>query len=135
VDFVRVVASSLMMAGIAMEIAGSSRPASGSEHLISHAYDRLAEKPSLHGLQVGAASYAVSHLQGDTYELLKKSIQDSGFLSFMEKHPLSRRDFIEAVKFAPSVKEDFYTVLSERGAIENLLAFIEKDELMRLMLA
>lgn len=134
-DFLRVVSSSLMMAGIAMEIAGSSRPASGSEHLISHAYDRLAEKPSLHGLQVGVASYAVSHLQGDTHQVLKQSIESSGFRAFMEKHPLSRRDFIEAAKFAPNVKEDFYTVLSERGAIENLLTFIEKDELMRMMLA
>jgi glycerol-1-phosphate dehydrogenase [NAD(P)+] len=134
-DFLRVMSSSLMMAGIAMEIAGSSRPASGSEHLISHAYDRLAEKPSLHGLQVGVASYAVSHLQGETHELLKRSIEESGFRAFVEKNPLSRRDFIEAAKFAPSVKEDFYTVLSERGAIENLLAFIEKDDLMRVMLA
>jgi hypothetical protein len=33
------------------------------------------------------------------------------------------------------VTEDFYTVLSERGAIENLLAFIGKDDLMRVMLA
>lgn len=133
-DFLRVIASSLLMAGIAMEIAGSSRPASGSEHLISHAYDRIAEKPSLHGLQVGVASYAVSHLQGETYELVKQSIQDSGFLAFMEKHPLNRRDFLEAVKFAPSVKEDFYTVLSERGAMERILEFIEQDDLMRKML-
>jgi glycerol-1-phosphate dehydrogenase [NAD(P)+] len=134
-EFQRVVASSLLMAGIAMEIAGSSRPASGSEHLISHAYDRIAAKPSLHGLQVGVASYAVSHVQGETFELVKKSIEDSGFLAFMEKHPLNRAEFIEAVKFAPNVKEDFYTILSERGAMEKLLAFIEQDELMRRMLA
>jgi len=134
-DFLRVVASSLLMAGIAMEIAGSSRPASGSEHLISHAYDRIAKKPSLHGLQVGAASYAVSHLQGETHEWVKASILDSGFHAFMEKNPLDRKDFIEAVKFAPSVKEDFYTVLSERGAMERILAFIEQDDLMRRMLA
>jgi hypothetical protein len=33
------------------------------------------------------------------------------------------------------VKEDFYTVLSERGAMEKLLTFVEKDEMMRVMLA
>jgi glycerol-1-phosphate dehydrogenase [NAD(P)+] len=134
-EFLRVVASSLLMAGIAMEIAGSSRPASGSEHLISHAYDRMAQKPSLHGLQVGVASYAVSHLQGETYEPVKQSILSSGFHAFMEKNPLSRKDFIEAVKFAPTVKEDFYTVLSERGAVERVLEFIEQDDLMKGMLA
>lgn len=134
-EFQRVVASSLLMAGIAMEIAGSSRPASGSEHLISHAYDRISAKPSLHGLQVGVASYAVSHVQGETFEPVRKSILDSGFLSFLEKNPLNRAEFIEAVKFAPNVKEDFYTILSERGAMEKLLAFIEQDELMQKMLA
>jgi glycerol-1-phosphate dehydrogenase [NAD(P)+] len=35
----RLLATALMLNGVAMEIAGSSRPASGSEHLISHALD------------------------------------------------------------------------------------------------
>jgi len=134
-EFLRIVASSLLMAGIAMEIAGSSRPASGGEHLISHAYDRIAQKPSLHGLQVGAASYAVSFLQGETHELVKQSILASGFHAFLEKNPLSQKDFIEAVKLAPSVKEDFYTVLSERDAMERILDFTEHDDLMKRMLA
>ena len=134
-DFQRVVASSLLMAGIAMEIAGSSRPASGSEHLISHAYDKLAAKPSLHGLQVGVASYAVSHVQGETFEPVRRSIEDSGFLAFLEQHPLCRAEFVEAIKFAPNVKEDFYTILSERGAMEKLLAFVDEDPWMKRMLA
>jgi len=37
-----VVTKALMSSGVAMSIAGSSRPASGAEHLFSHQLDRLA---------------------------------------------------------------------------------------------
>lgn len=134
-EYLRVIASSLLMSGVAMEIAQSSRPASGSEHLISHAYDRYSARPSLHGLQVGVASYAVSFLQAETHANLSACIEQSGFLEFMASHPLSKQDFQEAVKRAPAIKDDFYTVLSERDAIERLLEFTEQDPYMKRMLA
>jgi glycerol-1-phosphate dehydrogenase [NAD(P)+] len=47
----------LLFSGVAMTLAGSSAPASGGEHLISHFLDMreilTGEKPNLHGLQVG----------------------------------------------------------------------------------
>src|SRR5207253_5856234 len=64
-DGIRLLATVLMLNGIAMEICGSSRPASGSEHLISHALDAASARPRLHGLQVGVASYVASALQGE----------------------------------------------------------------------
>ncbi|NPV38709.1 MAG: iron-containing alcohol dehydrogenase family protein [Brevinematales bacterium] len=133
-DFLRVIATSLMMSGIAMEVARSSRPASGSEHLISHAYDKVAEKPSLHGLQVGVASYAVSLLQEKTEPLIRKAIEESGFLAFMRENPLSLETFREAVKLAPQMKENYYTILSEKGSVEKLLSFLEENEILRSML-
>jgi glycerol-1-phosphate dehydrogenase [NAD(P)+] len=133
-EFIRVVAGSLMMSGIAMEIAGSSRPASGSEHLISHAYDKIATKPSLHGLQVGVASYVVSYLQEETYETLKTIIQECGFAAYMSKHKLNKKDFMDAVKFAPNIKEHYYTILSEKDSIKKLIDFVEKDSLINQML-
>ncbi len=41
-DGMRLLGSALLLNGISMSICGSSRPASGSEHLISHALDRSA---------------------------------------------------------------------------------------------
>jgi glycerol-1-phosphate dehydrogenase [NAD(P)+] len=50
----------LLLSGFSMKIAGSSSPASGGEHLISHYWDMRAEErgrePGLHGAQVGVAS-------------------------------------------------------------------------------
>lgn len=55
--------------GVAMSIAGSSRPASGSEHLISHSLDFLTLKHDIkcnatHGEQVGVASIICMFLHG-----------------------------------------------------------------------
>jgi glycerol-1-phosphate dehydrogenase [NAD(P)+] len=61
--FLQLVCGALVMSGVSMEVAGSSRPASGSEHLISHAYDRLAARPRMHGEQVGVATIATTWLQ------------------------------------------------------------------------
>ena len=134
IEFVGIIATSLLMTGIAMIIAGSSRPASGAEHLISHAYDKVAVKPSLHGLQVGVASYGVSYLQGQTHERVKRDILESGFFDFMKKHPLSREDFLQAVTLAPEIKENFHTILSEKGNLSRLRDFLQNDELMAQML-
>ena len=47
----------LLFSGVAMSLAGSSAPASGGEHLISHFFDMreslTGSKPNLHGVQVG----------------------------------------------------------------------------------
>ena len=55
--------------GVAMSIAGSSRPASGSEHLVSHNLDFILDKESnnrarTHGEQVGIASILCMFLHG-----------------------------------------------------------------------
>ncbi len=48
----------LLLSGVAMSLAGSSAPASGGEHLVSHFWDMrepiTGREPELHGLQVGA---------------------------------------------------------------------------------
>ena len=61
--FLKELIDSLAMSGIANEIAGSSAPTSGSEHLISHALDKMSEHPQLHGIQVGVATYLMSRVQ------------------------------------------------------------------------
>ncbi|SEH40062.1 glycerol-1-phosphate dehydrogenase [NAD(P)+] [Halopenitus malekzadehii] len=56
------VAKALVSSGVAMSIAGSSRPASGAEHLISHQLDRIAPDKALHGHQVGVGSILTEYL-------------------------------------------------------------------------
>jgi glycerol-1-phosphate dehydrogenase [NAD(P)+] len=61
----------LMLSGISMKLAGSSSPASGGEHLISHYWDMIAPDENRvegwHGAQVGVATIVTATL----YEFLK----------------------------------------------------------------
>ncbi|MFB6141740.1 MAG: NAD(P)-dependent glycerol-1-phosphate dehydrogenase [Halorientalis sp.] len=57
-----IVVKALVSSGVAMSIAGSSRPASGAEHLFSHQLDRLADDPALHGHQVGVGAIMTEYL-------------------------------------------------------------------------
>jgi glycerol-1-phosphate dehydrogenase [NAD(P)+] len=55
-----VLAEALLLSGISMVIAGSSSPASGGEHLISHLWDMTSHwnnrTPALHGEQTGVST-------------------------------------------------------------------------------
>lgn len=63
-SFLKQVIYCQLSSGLAMDLAGTSRPCSGSEHLLSHAIDflRLSEN-TLHGLQVGSISIFCLYLQ------------------------------------------------------------------------
>jgi glycerol-1-phosphate dehydrogenase [NAD(P)+] len=120
--------TALMLNGIAMEICGASRPASGSEHLISHALDATSARPRLHGLQVGLASYIVSRLQGgDQTESLARLFETTGFFAAVRADPFSRLEWLEAVKRAPTIKDDFFTVLSLRDCRGEVRAIMDDD--------
>jgi len=112
---VRLLGTALMLNGIAMEIAGSSRPASGAEHLISHALDSVSVRPRLHGLQVGCAAYIVAHLQGGSHAATIGRILDgAGFWDLLRADPFRLKEWRQAFELAPAVKPGYYTVLSLR---------------------
>lgn len=118
--------TALMLNGIAMEICGSSRPASGSEHLISHALDEISSKPRLHGLQVGMATYITCRLQGQQAETVDRVFQSTGFWEAVRSDPFSREEWLEALAMAPSIKENFFTVLSTRDCLPEFQAMLDE---------
>ncbi len=65
-DAVAGLCGSLMLSGLAMSVAGSSSPASGGEHLISHYIDMTAHAFDLpydfHGCQVGVGTLTTAHI-------------------------------------------------------------------------
>lgn len=124
-DFLKLVGGALVMSGVAMEVSGSSRPASGSEHLISHAYEKHATKPSMHGLQVGVATLGTMWLQEHPrLPAVKQVFADCGFDAFMATNKLQRTAFEQAIIDAPAIKPGQYTILSPRGNIDKLLDHI-----------
>lgn len=128
---IRLLATALMLNGIAMEICGSSRPASGSEHLISHALDATSGRPRLHGLQVGVASYLVSILQGENTGRIADLFATTGFWDAIAADPFARSEWLTAIRMAPTIKEGFFTVLSSRDVLPEVEALLENDSRLR----
>lgn len=128
---VRLLGTSLMLNGIAMEVCGSSRPASGSEHLISHALDSLGAPPRMHGIQVGVATYLISLLQKQNSSLIADLFETTGFWRTAMAQPFLRADWIDALRLAPSIKQDFYTVLSSRDCLPEAEHHLRTDPHLR----
>jgi glycerol-1-phosphate dehydrogenase [NAD(P)+] len=131
--FLQLLCGALVMSGVAMEVSGSSRPASGSEHLISHAYDQIASRPSLHGLQVGVASLGTMWLQNNPdRDTVLRVLEDTGFTAFLTDtqadNRLDRAQFVEAIGLAPSMKPGYHTVLSQPGAVDKLQEYVATDQ-------
>jgi glycerol-1-phosphate dehydrogenase [NAD(P)+] len=116
-----------MLNGIAMEVCNSTRPASGSEHLLSHALDRISARPRLHGLQVGVAAYIISRLQGMQTDTIFSLFNATGFWDVIRADPFSRAEWLEAARLAPTIKKEFYTVLSTRDCLSEISLMLKND--------
>lgn len=109
----RQIIHSLLCSGIAMGIAGSSQPCSGSEHMISHAIDFLDLSPNtLHGLQVGSISLFTLHLQDKlTREVLDFANSWNLPKSFAELSPEVGRNLNQVLQISREMRPGRYTVL------------------------
>ncbi|MEM0049422.1 MAG: NAD(P)-dependent glycerol-1-phosphate dehydrogenase [Candidatus Bathyarchaeia archaeon] len=110
----RVLLESLISCGIAMGIAGSSRPCSGSEHLFSHALDLIAPKPALHGEQCGIGTIMMAFLHGLDWEMIRDSLRRMGAPVTAEEIGVEPKFIVEALVIAPKIRPERYTILHEK---------------------
>lgn len=129
--FLRELVDSLAMSGIANEIAGSSAPVSGSEHLISHALDQFLEQPQLHGIQVGIATYLMSRVQNHRYKRVDTIFTQTGFWEYVQSLQLRREDFEKAVDMAPMIKPHRHTYLHEEKYRNLAKQLLREDEKLK----
>lgn len=111
---VRALLEALVSCGIAMGIAGSSRPCSGSEHLFSHALDLIAPKPALHGEQCGIGAIMMAFLHGLDWKLIRDTLRSVGAPVTAREIDIEPKYIIEALVMAPKIRPDRYTILSEK---------------------
>jgi len=105
----------ILVAGIAMSVAGSSRPCSGSEHLFSHALDRVATHPSLHGEQWGVGAIMMMYLHGGDWRRIKNALLTIGAPTTARELGISNEEIVRALVLAHSVRPDRYTILGDNG--------------------
>jgi glycerol-1-phosphate dehydrogenase [NAD(P)+] len=112
-ESVRKVVKALISSGVAMGIAGSSRPASGSEHLFSHALDFIAPHPALHGEQCGVGAIMMMYLHGDDWEAIRDALRTIGCPTNAKELGIPPKYIIKALTIAHRIRRDRYTVLGE----------------------
>ncbi|GHJ46553.1 glycerol dehydrogenase [Catellatospora sp. TT07R-123] len=116
--FVTVLAESLITSGLAMAIAGTSRPASGGCHEISHALDILFPGTAGHGEQCGLGALFCTYLRASIDPAQRTRFDEIS--ACLKRHDLPRTpadlglsndDFARAVEYAPRTRPDRYTIL------------------------
>ena len=119
--FVKVLADSLVMSGIAMDFAGSSRPVSGSEHLFSHALDYYCKISNFHGIQVALGTVAVLKLAGMDYSRPLRYLR----LFEVDINPMrigiDRETFVFCMQKATFMRKNRYTYLHELDLSDTVL--------------
>ncbi len=129
--FIRELVNGLTLSGLANEIAGSSAPTSGSEHLISHALDKNSPAPQLHGIQVGIATYIMAIVQEHRVRRIKQVFTDTGFFEYCKTLSLSKDEYKKAIDIAPSIKPFRHTYLHEEKYREKAKEVIDTDEILK----
>jgi glycerol-1-phosphate dehydrogenase [NAD(P)+] len=114
-DYRNKVLRGLILSGLAMEMAGSSRPASGSEHLVSHALDRILERPRAHGLQVALGTIAVTVLRDDDPTQLVGFFRRTGLPVLPAELGIGPEDVVAAVRRGPGTRPGRRTALDAVG--------------------
>ena len=106
------VVKALVSSGVAMSIAGSSRPASGSEHKFSHALDRIDHERALHGEQCGVGTILAMYLHGGDWESIRDALAAIGAPTTAEELGFSRDEVVRAIVNAKEIRPERYTILT-----------------------
>ena len=109
----RVIVEGLISAGVASCIAGSSRPCSGSEHLFSHALDKIAPGIGLHGEKCGLGSIMMAKLHRQDWKKIVKTLKDVGAPTTAKQIGLEPDVIVKALTIAQGLRPERYTILEE----------------------
>lgn len=129
--FLKELLDSLALSGVANEIAGSSLPTSGSEHMISHALDSFLEQPQLHGIQVGIATYIMCKIENHRYERVDTIYTQTGFWDYCETLGLNVEDYEKAIDLAPGMKPGRHTYIQEEKYRLLAKSLLREDEQLK----
>ena len=118
----------MIVSGVAMSVAGNTRPASGAEHMFSHMLDHLGpgimlkgkrHKKPLHGEQCGVGSIMMVYLHGGDWKNIRDALKKIGAPTTSEELGVSKKKIIEALVKAHEIRPERYTILGETGLTED----------------
>jgi glycerol-1-phosphate dehydrogenase [NAD(P)+] len=110
--FLTALAEALILGGIAMAAAGSSRPCSGACHEIAHALDELFPGRASHGEQVAVGALFGCFLREDAnLASIDACLRRHGVPRLPRDLGVTEEEFCAAIALAPATRPDRYTIL------------------------
>lgn len=110
----------ILTSGMSMSIAGSSRPTSGAEHMISHMIDLRHPGRALHGEQCGVASIMTMYLHGGDWRQIRDTLNEIGCPITAKGLGLTAEDLIDCMVHAHEIRSDRFTILGDKGISEEV---------------
>lgn len=111
--FYRRLVDALVLSGMAMICSGTSRPASGGEHEISHALDELHGGRAMHGAQVAFGCIVSVGLYGEDTGAFRGRLRRLGLPEHPRDLGLDREGLVEVLLHAPQTRPGRFTILEE----------------------
>lgn len=127
----RKIIKALISSGVAMSIAGTSRPASGSEHLFSHALDKIAPESALHGEQCAVGSIMMMKLHGEDWDFVREALRTIGTPTSAEELGIKPKYIIEALTQAHEIRPERYTILRDGLEREEARELAEETDVIK----
>ena len=131
-DFIKILTQALVMGGLAMEIAGDSRPASGSEHLFCHALEEnFSEQVNVpHGIAVAMGSYGACIFQNRNIGKITRLLKEYNLPVKPSSWGITEEIFVGAWQQAAASRPDRYTILNETDLSKERLQklYLEMEE-------
>lgn len=115
---IRTLIEALISNGIAMAIAGSSRPCSGSEHMFGHALDLLTSKRILHGFSVLLGTKISLALHGEDWSTFSEKVSDAGLPTNARQIGVPPTYVVRALTFAHKIRPERTTILGKGLPLE-----------------
>lgn len=125
--FHRHLADALVLSGMAMICSGTSRPASGAEHEVSHALDELHGGVALHGAQVAFGCIISVALYGEDADAFRARLRRLSLPDHPSALGLNLNDLVRLLLHAPTTRPGRFTILEEADLDEaSALALVRK---------
>lgn len=132
-SFIKVLTQALVMGGLAMEIAGNSRPSSGAEHLFCHSLEEnFADEVYVpHGIAVAMGSVPACIFQERNIGKIKRIIHEYKLPIKPSDWNVTEDIFVQAWQQASATRADRYTILNKADLsdrrLTELYAMMEEE--------
>ena len=120
----------IIISGVAMSVAGSSRPTSGSEHMFSHALDLMHVSSAMHGEQCGVGAIMMMYLHGGDWKRIRNALLKIGAPVDAKGLGVMDQDIIEALMTAHKIRKDRFTILGTSGLTKSSAEKVARETMV-----